>query len=1166
MKRNRIANSCIALMAVMLIAMFTGCPTDDNSGGGLSGAADLINITIGGEVPDNIPTAITKAEWDSATFFPTVENGKVGIVYLEDDDALEDAVFTASVSPKANHVFGKASDFTERASIEFNLSSPQTFEENENLIIRVTAENKTVKYYAIQIKKSNTNANLHSLFVAEESASVGTPAATWNATSIVAGNVSLSNTQKTDAEVEATPSVGAATVKYAKVTGAGEPTFDDDTSFTFADGDFLYIQVTAVDGITVLIYKVEVWIGRNANLADIKFGATGPNLNPPSVTSMGTGAATLAEVIAGYHVFTQKQPDAGFPVTITTEDEEATIKYVAGGASVTEAAITTAYTAGTPIPVNDKEFLYIEVTSSSGNVKKYYKIEIGHQQVATIMAGSPVIKASSEKFIDPIWDDVTEVYQITKIAPFGDTTEAYRTQGTEHPRYTTGVAKAMWDYDGMYIYVDVTDPEAPSSNLSAVSTSNAHMYDSFELFINENADAFTNTPGALNSNATNPVGFADFSGQYRVGADGYLSGHGPNALAAFTDLANASAWAKEGGGYVIIMQAPWLHKTETGLEPTDGKEIGFELQINACTGDGVRDGVMVWNNIAHSNYQTNSAYGLATLSGTPKVHAQRPQITEQPNNEFLVPGQEAELVVAANITDGGTLTYQWYSAAASGAAGTEIAGETNDTLMVGGASSTVGVTFYYVVITNTNTDATITGDTVRTTTSNYARIEVGIYTPPVADWEERITIRHTSAPVYGFSLPAGKTFGDYTKVVFEVKDDPTSLVHSGRLRAWGTYPLNSAQANLYLSETVTTAPTPWLSFADNRPGMGNGSAAGGKLLNALDDTNYATATDWTEMEIVFTARDALTEAAGIKGASGVVAFAIGFIGGGAAPTAPGLDNERSYYIRKIKLSNADGTDTVDALYPEHPLLWGGTGASAFVTQDGNDIVTRELGWKEKINNVSTSAPVYGFVLPPDATFGEYTRIRVRIETGTDGDIANRRLRAWGAFEKSDWTSSSASRDLLNKAPTDGDATAANARLLVTGAYDSLTVAANGTWIEYTLPFNLAAKDEVKAFTSGNATTKFGARNPLLLAFAPIPQGGSSGPSTWYVKGGSVFLEKVEMVDDDSDPLTPDVEQVTSSIRALRPDSPRLWGTAGAGNYATQGGSGPVTRTVIGDTF
>jgi len=191
-----------------------------------------------------------------------------------------------------------------------------------------------------------------------------------------------------------------------------------------------------------------------------------------------------------------------------------------------------------------------------------------------------------------------------------------------------------------------------------------------------------------------------------------------------------------------------------------------------------------------------------------------------------------------------------------------------------------------------------------------------------SEWMELISTKATSAPVYGFNLSAGKTFGNYDRIIVKIKMDPASPNTDGRLRAWGNYNLAA-----------------WTNV-NNRPDMGNrtpGTATEtGLLLNTADAAEYSSVTDWTEYVIIFNNREILYNAATIKAANGTVAVAFGIIasvGGG-----PGT---RTYYVKDIVLSNAARTDQVPALNPGSPLLWNGQGAGAYVTQDG-DVVTRTI--------------------------------------------------------------------------------------------------------------------------------------------------------------------------------------------------------------------------------
>jgi len=88
--------------------------------------------------------------------------------------------------------------------------------------------------------------------------------------------------------------------------------------------------------------------------------------------------------------------------------------------------------------------------------------------------------------------------------------------------------------------------------------------------------------------------------------------------------------------------------------------------------------------------------------------AQAPTITVQPVGATYTQEEAAEpLLVEANVTDGGTLSYQWYSQTMDkNFEGTVIPDETNSTYTPPTGEVDVGTTYYYCVVTNTNNEAT----------------------------------------------------------------------------------------------------------------------------------------------------------------------------------------------------------------------------------------------------------------------------------------------------------------------------------------------------------------------------------------------------------------------------------------------------------------------------
>jgi hypothetical protein len=110
----------------------------------------------------------------------------------------------------------------------------------------------------------------------------------------------------------------------------------------------------------------------------------------------------------------------------------------------------------------------------------------------------------------------------------------------------------------------------------------------------------------------------------------------------------------------------------------------------------------------------------------PPADAQEPIITTHPANMTVTVGSSHTLSVTANVTDGGTLSYQWYNnTVANNEDGEPIAGAIYATFNV--PTDTAGTFYYYVLVTNTNNAATMTLTAI--TESNAATVVVNPQTP-----------------------------------------------------------------------------------------------------------------------------------------------------------------------------------------------------------------------------------------------------------------------------------------------------------------------------------------------------------------------------------------------------------------------------------------------------
>lgn len=122
-----------------------------------------------------------------------------------------------------------------------------------------------------------------------------------------------------------------------------------------------------------------------------------------------------------------------------------------------------------------------------------------------------------------------------------------------------------------------------------------------------------------------------------------------------------------------------------------------------------------WTDSGTSDTKTTSV----TVIGQ---HAASPTITVQPGDRTATVGETSPMMsVTALSNDGGTLSYQWYANASNSlTGGTPIAGATSASYSA--PTTSAGTIYYYVEVTNTNADATVTQ--TATISSDIARVTV----------------------------------------------------------------------------------------------------------------------------------------------------------------------------------------------------------------------------------------------------------------------------------------------------------------------------------------------------------------------------------------------------------------------------------------------------------
>lgn len=150
----------------------------------------------------------------------------------------------------------------------------------------------------------------------------------------------------------------------------------------------------------------------------------------------------------------------------------------------------------------------------------------------------------------------------------------------------TGVAKALWDDENLYVLIQVSDTQLDKSS------ANVWEQDSVEIFIDEN-------------NAKTTF-YQDDDGQYRVNFDNETSFNPVGIAAGFISAANVS-----GTNYTIEARIPFK-----SITPANEVKIGFDVQVNDAK-DGARQSVAAWNDTTGNGYQDPSVFGVLTLTGKP---------------------------------------------------------------------------------------------------------------------------------------------------------------------------------------------------------------------------------------------------------------------------------------------------------------------------------------------------------------------------------------------------------------------------------------------------------------------------------------------------------------------------------------------------------------------
>jgi hypothetical protein len=307
----------------------------------------------------------------AAANVPTADRGLIGV------NAMSGASTVTVTGLSDGAIAGWAvANVTTGAPTTYGTSTVTFSTTNTNLVIRVTAENGAIQYYRLVAHARSATATSSAITVGGITGSLGTANAGVPSNP---GAVVLSAAQAANAVIRPTI-IAWASVSY----GVGNDTelpatwtewvqnksaataAIDLPARTLTNGDNLYIRVRGETEATTNHYRIVVSIGTGATMSALTVGGV-------TVTARGTANAVWnGTTTAGSFILPLAQ--AANAVIDATVSDGATVKY--GIAAEWNATEPTWFAESAPYSFTGGEQFFIEVTSSNGEVKNYYRMAV----------------------------------------------------------------------------------------------------------------------------------------------------------------------------------------------------------------------------------------------------------------------------------------------------------------------------------------------------------------------------------------------------------------------------------------------------------------------------------------------------------------------------------------------------------------------------------------------------------------------------------------------------------------------------------------------------------------------------------------------------------------------------------------------------------------------
>jgi anti-sigma28 factor (negative regulator of flagellin synthesis)/lipopolysaccharide export LptBFGC system permease protein LptF len=274
-----------------------------------------------------------------------------------------------------------------------------------------------------------------------------------------------------------------------------------------------------------------------------------------------------------------------------------------------------------------------------------------------------------------------------------------------------------------------------------------------------------------------------------------------NDGASATDL-GVRATSPDGGALTY----QWYSNTENntaGSEPIGGEINPYYTPQTIV--EGTTYYYVVVKNTKESTFATATSQIVAIeVTAASLIHAETPSIDTQPQGATPVNADEpVSLTVAASVTDGGTLSYQWYD---NGAANSNIGGNPvgTNSASYSPSTATAGTKYYYVEVTNTNTS--VNGTKIAKVKSKTATVTVNAIVNaqrPVINTHPQGATYIESATATALTVTASSPDGGVLSYQWYSNDTPDEITPTPVGTDASYMPLTTATGTLYYYAVVT---------------------------------------------------------------------------------------------------------------------------------------------------------------------------------------------------------------------------------------------------------------------------------------------------------------------------------------------------------------------------